>query len=244
MEQSIGREYMKQSTCANCGDCDRDKKLIPPPLQLPYAEDSSIIKLPEPDMLADQEINFLELIELRTSVRQYHETPLTLAELSYLLWCTQGVKMAMPQGTSIRNVPSAGARHALETYLYINRVEGVPPGLYRFLALEHALLLVQSGDAVSEFMVPAFKNQKMVKTCAVTFIWMAVLERMAYAYGQRAYRYMHLDAGHVCQNLYLAARTINSGVCAIGAFDDERLNAVLGVDGESQFAIYAATVGK
>jgi len=244
MEQSIGKEYMKQSTCANCGDCARDKKLIPPPLQLPYLPDSMIIKLPEPDMLADQEINFLELIELRTSVRQYHETPLTLAELSYLLWCTQGVKMAMPQGTSIRNVPSAGARHALETYLYINRVEGVPPGLYRFLALEHALLLVQSGEGVSEAMMPAFKNQKMVKTCAVTFVWLAVLERMAYAYGQRAYRYLHLDAGHVCQNLYLAARTINSGVCAIGAFDDERLNAVLGVDGESQFAIYAATVGK
>ena len=84
----------------------------------------------------------------------------------------------------------------------------------------------------------------MVAASAVTFIWVAVVHRMAWRYGQRGYRYLHLDAGHACQNLYLAAESVGCGVCAIAAFDDEDVSRVLGLDGEDQFAIYVATVGK
>jgi SagB-type dehydrogenase family enzyme len=84
----------------------------------------------------------------------------------------------------------------------------------------------------------------MVRRSAVTLIWVAVVERMAWRYGERGYRYMHLDAGHVCQNLYLAAENIDCGVCAIAAFDDDNLNSVLGLDGENLFAIYLGSVGK
>ena len=244
MDKTIGQAYMAASRCIDCKNTKRDQQLPPPPVELAYDPAAPIVKLPEPDLLLDKQVNFLELIELRTTVRQYHETPLTLTELSYLLWCTQGVKMTMPGGTSIRTVPSAGARHALETYLYIQRVEGLEPGLYRFLALEHALLPVDLSAAAGESLVPAFSGRNMVAGSAVTFIWSAVLERMSYAYGPRAYRYLHLDAGHVCQNLYLAAQTVRVGVCAIGAFDDDGLNAALGFDGENQFAVYAASAGK
>lgn len=243
MEQTTGLEFMEASKCKNCGVSARQKQLPPPPAELPYDE-GALIALPEPDLLEDCQVNFLELVELRTSVREYHGVGLTLKGLSYLLWCTQGVKMALPTGASLRNVPSAGARHALETYLYLRQVEGLAPGLYRFVPLRHALVPVNLTESAAEKLPEAFLGQKTPSACAALFIWSAVLERMTYAYGQRAYRYLHLDAGHVCQNLYLAAQTIHFGACAIGHFDDDKVNALLALDGQEQFAIYAAAVGK
>lgn len=243
MERTIGLDFMEASKCGNCGVSDRQKQLPPPAAELPYDE-AALILLPEPDMLEDCQVNFLELVELRTSVRAYHGGGLTLKGLSYLLWCTQGVKMAMPTGASLRNVPSAGARHALETYLYLRWVEGLAPGLYRFVPLRHALVPVNLTEGLEEKLPAAFLGQQTPANCAALFMWSAVLERMVYAYGTRAYRYLHLDAGHACQNLYLAAQTIQFGVCAMGHFDDDKVNELLGIDGGAQFAIYAAAVGK
>ncbi|MBP2630091.1 MAG: nitroreductase family protein [Firmicutes bacterium] len=245
MKKFFGTEFMEKTRCANLVPTNREKGLPQPPIELPVDGAVKLIHLPEPDLLVDKEINFLELIELRTSVRQYNQAKISLKDLSYLLWCTQGVKMITPTGnTTLRNVPSAGARHAFETYLLINQVEGLEPGLYRFLALEHSLIAVDLSEEITAELTVAFMNQKMIPTSSVTFIWTAVAERMTYAYGERAYRYLHLDAGHVCQNLYLAAQTINFGACAIAHFDDEKLNQTLKIDGENQFAIYAASVGK
>ena len=161
-----------------------------------------------------------------------------------MLWCTQGVKMALENGGTMRTVPSAGARHAFETYLLVHRVEGIPAGLYRFLALGHALLPIANGEEADEALLPCFKAQNMVKNSAVTFLWCADYRRMNHRFGPRSARYIYLDAGHVCQNLYLAAYTHRIGVCAVGAFDDGPLNAALGLDGENDFAVYGATVGK
>ena len=118
------------------------------------------------------------------------------------------------------------------------------PGLYRFLALEHKLVAVDLAPGLAAAVAKACWDQAMVARCAVTFIWVAVAERMTWRYGQRGYRYMHLDAGHVCQNLYLAAESIGGGVCAIAAFSDEDMSRLLGLDGEEQFVIYVATMGK
>jgi SagB-type dehydrogenase family enzyme len=128
--------------------------------------------------------------------------------------------------------------------LLINRVEGLAPGLYRFLAIEHKLLEVDLKPGLADRMVDACLQQRFVKSSAATFIWSAVVYRMAWRYTERGYRYLHLDAGHVCQNLYLAAAAIGCGACAIAAFDDEAVNQLLGLDGEEQLAIYLATVGK
>ena len=123
------------------------------------------------------------------------------------------------------------------TYLYIDKVEGLAPGLYRFLAVEHALLPVRLGEDVKEWLQPGFNKLNMYRASAVTFIWAAVLERMEYYFGGRALQYLYLDAGHVCQNLYLAAYTIDTGVCAIGHFNDEEINQLLGLDGENEFVL-------
>ncbi len=234
-------EYMKESAWKR-GMGKKVESL--PPFELPYAKDAVLVDLVEPDILPDKNINFLEMVEVRSTIRQYDdEKELTNKELSYLLWCTQGLKMVM-QTKTIRNVPSAGGRNALETFLYIRRVEGIKPGLYRFLPLEHKLLLVSDDVEIEEKICGQFSTVGVAKNAAVVFLWTAVYERMACMFGERAYRYIYLDAGHVCQNLYLAAQTMNIKVCALGAFDDEVLNQNLSFDGDNQFVVYGAGVGK
>lgn len=215
-----------------------------PPHQKAYPVDAQLIALPEPDFLEDHQVSFLEIMELRSTIREYSETPLTLKELSYLLWCTQGVKMVLPAGATKRTVPSAGARNAFETYLYIDKVEGIEPGLYRFLALEHALLPVELGEHVKEKLAPGFNKLNMYRASGVTFMWVAVMDRMDYYFGGRALQYLYIDSGHVCQNLYLACYTIEAGCCAIGHFNDIELNELLGLDGLDEFVVYSAHVGK
>ena len=215
-----------------------------PAVEKQPAADAKIIPLPEPGLLPDVPVNFLELAELRASVRQYNEASISLQQLSFLLWCTQGIKMVLPEGITIRNVPSAGASHAFETYLLIQRVDGLEPGLYRFLAVDHALEAIKPGDNIIDEVYPFFTSKKMVQTSAVTFLWAADYKRMAYKYSMRAIRYLYLDAGHVCQNLYLASYVQKLGACAIGSFYDDALNSYLGFDGENDFVVYGASVGK
>jgi len=145
---------------------------------------------------------------------------------------------------TFRNVPSAGGRHAFETYLLVNRVNGLEPGLYRYLAFSQGLLAIETSPDMADGIMEACLRQTIVRDSAVTFIWSCVIYRMAWRYSERAYRLVHLDAGHVCQNLYLAAEQLNCGACAIGAFDDELMAGLLGIDGLEEFVIYCATVGK
>ncbi len=239
----VGSTFMKQTYYTALPPSDQDEGLPQPPLELPYDDSAVLVDLPDPSDLALAPLDLPALIAERRSHRQYAEDPLTLGELADLLWATQGV-LADRGVRTLRTVPSAGARHAFETYLLVNRVEGLAPGLYRYIALSHKLLPVADRPDLPDELQQACLDQGMVTASAVTFIWTAVTYRMVWRYGQRGYRYLHLDAGHACQNLYLAAGSIGCGVCALAAFNDERLNDVLGIDGEEQFAIYVATLGK
>lgn len=245
MSDKTGAAFMEKTHYEYLSVSDQRQGLPQPPLQIAADGGNVLIDLPAP---ADIQVSAIDLrlaIEQRVSVRRYADVALTQQELSYLLWCTQGVKEVRPDGyCTLRNVPSAGARHAFETYLLVNNVDGLRSGLYRFLAIEHKLLEVDLSPEIAGHMARACLGQGFVQAAAVTFVWVAVVYRMAWRYGQRSYRYLHLDAGHVCQNLYLAARAVDCGVCAIAAFDDQDLGKVLGVDGQDQFPIYVATVGK
>jgi SagB-type dehydrogenase family enzyme len=185
-----------------------------------------------------------QAIESRRSLRTYAAFPLSLDELSFLLWCTQGVKPESTDKFTLRTVPSAGARHAFETVLLINRVEGLAPGLYQYDAADHGLIAWKSPADIAAQVVEACLNQPMVDHCAAAFLWIAERTRMAWRYGERGVRYLFLDAGHVCQNLHLAAESIAAGACAVGAFSDDDLNGLLGLDGEDRFVVYMACVGK
>jgi SagB-type dehydrogenase family enzyme len=209
-----------------------------------YDTSLELIKLPAVKDLPHFPIDLKIAVERRKTLRNYQQIPLTLDEMTFLLWFTQGVKEINNNKITKRTVPSAGARHAFETYLLINHVDGISPGLYRYLALEHALLPVISGQDITQSVTGACLDQQQISSSAITFIWVAIKERMYWRYGERGYRYLHLDAGHVCQNLCLGAEAIGSGVCAIAAFDDDQLNTVLELDGENRFVIYLGTVGK
>lgn len=237
----IGQQFMKATNSNMPQNAGRDAGDKQPYLEVLYDGKSELVQIPEPDFLDDVEGSFLELIELRSSVRQYTGGEMSVKQLSFLLWCTQGVKMVTDR--TVRNVPSAGGRHALETYLLIRNVEGIAPGVYRFLAIEHLLVKV-GGEDMMEEIASRGCTQPIVKTASVVFFWVAQADRMTWRFGERGYRYLMLDAGHVCQNLYLAAGAIKFGACAIGAFDDEAMNEILGLDGQNAFVLYGASVGK
>ena len=239
-----GREFMEKTKYAHMGNSPQQQGLAQPPLQLETPTSARWIELPKPVDTSFPGLDLRQAIEQRVSVRQYSKQPLSLDELSMLLWLTQGVKETTQRPVTLRTVPSAGARHAFETYLLANRVEGLPAGLYRFMAIEHALVEVDLAPGLVNRLEKACLGQKMISTCAAVFVWAAVVERMTWRYIERGYRYLHLDAGHVCQNLYLAGEALGCGTCAIGAYDDDEVNELLGLDGKEMLVVYLATLGK
>lgn len=244
MSNGIGKEFMEKTKYKYLEESDQDKGLTQPDLELKYDSDATLINLPSVENIKVRSLDLTAAIENRKSLRKYADDKLSIEELSYLLWCTQGVKQITSRPVTIRTVPSAGARHAFETYLLINNVEGIKSGLYRYVAISHKLIEVNLDPNIAEKISDSCLRQDFINKSAVTFIWSADVYRMKWRYGERGYRYLHLDAGHVCQNLYLSAQTINSGVCAIAAFDDDVINSLLNLDGENQFVVYVATVGK
>jgi SagB-type dehydrogenase family enzyme len=239
-----GQEFMEKTKYHYIGKSDQQKGLPPPPIELPSDPHARIIDMPRPESLRIPPLDLRAAIEGRRSVRSYLHEPITPEELSYLLWCTQGVQQIHGNEATFRTVPSAGARHAFETFLLVNSVEGFEPGLYRFLALTHQLQQVNSDPTIAHRITRASFDQQFILRSGVVFLWTAVPYRMTYRYGERGFRDLHLDAGHVCQNLYLAAESVGCGTCAIAAFDDDVMNGILGINGTDQFLIYLATVGK
>ena len=244
MAERIGREFMLKTRHKVLEQSPQSLGVPQPPVELPVPEGATVLPLPPPDKINVPAMELRTAIEQRRSLRRYNPAPLSQDELAYLLWLSLGVRKVTNHPITYRNVPSAGARHAFETYLLINRVEGIAPGLYRYGAIQHQLISIKTSSSLARELAFACLDQTFIATSAVTFFWVAVTERMTWRYVQRGYRYLHLDAGHVCENLYLAAEAIGSGACAIAAFDDDMLNATLGLDGDSMFVIYAATVGK
>jgi SagB-type dehydrogenase family enzyme len=242
MHKNIGIEFLKGSTYKHMPQTDQSLGKPQPPLEMPHhGKPIDLIKFSDiqiPDM------SLKEAVTARTSIRSYPQKTLSLNELSYALHMTQGIRKVRDGIATLRTVPSAGARHAFETYLVINNVEGLEKGLYRYLALSHQLVLVKSSESIALDVSQAALKQKMIEEASITFIWVADAYRMTYRYGMRGYRYMFLDAGHVCQNLYLIAQQLHCGTCAIAAYDDDAMNQLLDFDGVNTFVIYMATLGK
>ena len=244
MENNIGKKFIRKTKYKNLEPSAQSRGVPIPELELPLPEGAQVMPLPDGKSIKLKKLDFANLVEKRETLRKYSTEALTQEELAYLLWGTQGIKSITDKPVTKRTVPSAGSRHPFETYLLVNCVEGFEPGLYRYMALKHQIARLPASDSISRQLTEACLKQQHVLNSAVTFIWVADVQRTVWRYCQRGYRYMYLDAGHVCQNLYLLAETINCGVCAIAAYDDDLVNSALGLDGENQFAIYLATLGK
>ncbi len=224
---------------------DQNRGIEPPPIEKPFADDALITELPEPHALKNiPGIRLSDAIKYRKSHRAYQNKPLTLDELSFLLWATQGIRHVIDRGHAYRTVPSAGCRHALETYLCVLNIDGLETGIYRYLPLKHRLLFEFTDDRLKEKIVEAAYNQPYPGKAAVTFVWTAIPYRMEWRYDLAAHKVIAIDAGHVCQNLYLACESIDAGTCAIAAYDQEAMDRLLKIDGIDEFTIYLAPVGK
>jgi len=179
------------------------------------------------------------LLKNRRSRRIFASTTLSMEQLSYLLWACEGVRENKGK-FSFRTTPSGGARHPLDLYVFAHNVDRLKIGLYRYLPIEHSLVLERDGDD-SAALDEALNGQFRDSACVI--MWAAVPYRSEWRYGKAADKLVALDAGHSCQNLYLACEALGLGTCAIGAYDQKKLDAYLGLDGEDMFALYAAPVG-
>ena len=218
--------------------------LQPPPVQKPVPPDSRIIKLPNHETWSIPSCDLQTAIANRESHRRFTAGSLSLDELAFLLWATQGVRKELHEAAVLRTVPSAGCRHPFETYLAVLRVGGLENGIYRYLPLDHSLVFVRAIENLAAHLTEATRGQSFSGQSAVTFIWTVIPERTEWRYGDASYKVIALDAGHVCQNLYLACEAIGAGTCAIAAYNQAITDDLLQVDGDEEFCIYMAPVGK
>lgn len=216
----------------------------PPPVEKPVPPGARIISLPKRAEWNIPACDLQTAIANRQSQRKFTSEFLSLEELSFLLWATQGVREKLHEAAVLRTVPSAGCRHPFETYLAVVRVAGLQSGIYRYLPLDHSLALVREVDQLPAHLTAATHGQRFSGQAAVTFIWAVIPARTEWRYAEASYKVIALDAGHVCQNLYLACEAISAGTCAIAAYNQTLVDDLLEVDGDEEFAVYLAPVGK
>ena len=247
------RELLKGYTGADVGAEKTDQQQrIPGPAPVKSYNSTIQIRLPG-DFSSIIKLGDLDCcISGRRSRRIFAKKPITLTELAYLLWATQGIRNTVQTEVEItfRNVPSAGSRHPLETYLFLNQVEGVQTGLYHYRPDLHLPERLECDVSFTEELTSALCGQTFAATTPVLFVWSAIPYRCEWRYGMKAAKYILLDAGHACENLYLAAENIGLGVCAVGAYDQDLLDELLGfmpgpsAELEYECAVYAAAVGR
>ena len=240
-DEAIGKRFHEETkyTAGGLGGYELDWERMPEPYKA-YASPLARVLLPEP--LIGQTAPLWDIFSRRRSTRAYSRTPaLPLGLLASLLWATQGIT-AEGGGWRFRSAPSAGGLYPVETYVAARAVEGLEQGIYHFRPQAFDLELIKRGDyawALSE----AALGQGMIGDAQVTFVWTAIVARSTWKYRQRAYRYIYMDAGHIAQNLYLAGTAAGLGVCAVGAFYDDRVNGLIEVDGTAETALYLACAG-
>ncbi len=224
---------------------DQQKEIPPPPIEKAYHRGLATFDLVKPKDISIGTMPLIEAIRERKSVRKYTDAYLTFEELSYLLWATQGIRgVVESRGASMRTVPSGGARHSFESYIIVFRVEGLEQGLYRYTALEHKLIHIPTVTITPEDVSKGCQDQDFVGRAAVVFVWSTIPYRSEWRYGPLSAKMIAQDSGHVCQNLYLAATSIGAGTCAIGAYDQNAMDKIIDLDGETEFVVYVAPVGK
>ncbi|MFW9842992.1 MAG: SagB/ThcOx family dehydrogenase [Candidatus Thorarchaeota archaeon] len=224
---------------------DQRKGIDPPPLEKPYNEQSNLIDLVDPKNLKVGKIPLIDAMANRASERAFTDEPLTLEELSFLLWSTQGVREVDKNKVwTKRSTPSGGGRQPYETYLLIHNVETLERGVYRYLPIEHKLLLVSEDLPDAEELMDKAWFQNFIGRSAVVFVWAAIPYKTEWRYSLVSYKDILIEAGHICQNLYLACNGIGAGTCAIAAYEQKVMDELIQVDGENEMTVYISPVGK
>lgn len=241
---AANREFCRSDFAKEAEPSDQKKLLPQPPLaKAPVSKERIPLTRDFKNVITNND--FLSILENRSSVRFYKEENLTLEQLAFLLYACQGVKgLRGNHYATLRTVPSAGARHPFETYLIVNRVDGLKPGVYHYLPLEDSLEFLSGLENPSEKIVTLTHGQAWTGKCAVAFLFSFVPYRAEWRYSTRAHRVALMDAGHMVENLYLACGAVDCGTCAVGALDQAEADTLCGLDGEEEFIIYSSMVGR
>jgi SagB-type dehydrogenase family enzyme len=247
-DMGVMREFLKDDLRLRLdfSRSDQNRGLAPPPVQkLPQAGQTVLALPADPAETFAGRMDLVQALAERKSHRAWRDASVALDELGFLLWAVQGARRRGEVSSAFRTVPSAGCRHSFETYVVANRCQGLEQGLYRYLFQDHVLVREKpAGPDFTARLHEAVLMQGFVARAPLVLVWTTVPYRMEWRYLEAAHRVIALDAGHVCQNLYLAVQAVGCGTCAVAAFHQQALDEFLGVDGEEEFALYLAPVGK
>jgi len=207
----------------------------------PYKSYPDNVKIVLPAFDPSRPMSLDRALDERRSIRKYNGEPISLGQLGYLIWASTGIHRA-DHGYEFRTAPSAGALYPIETYIVANAVRKLEPGVYHYAIRNHELEQLKTGD-MRDAIAAAALGQGMCAAASTVFVWTAVFPRSKWKYDQRAYRYIYLDAGHIAQNLALAAVSLGLGTCQIGALFDDEVNKIVAVDGVEESVVYMSAVG-
>lgn len=243
--RETSRSYMKADFTREPADFKSDQQQMlpqPPLVKEPVSEER--IDLPRDFKPLGLEKDLLSVIFNRCSSRVYTDEPMTLLELSFLLWATQGIKSIRGRKyATIRTVPCGGARHPFETYLIVRKVEGLKPGKYHYLPMLNQLEFLGEIEDIDNVVNESMCGQKWAVKSSVIFYWSYVAYRNEWRYGYFNHRVSLIDMGHVGEALYLACAATGLGTCGIGAYEQTLCNELFGLDGKEEYIVYTETVG-
>ncbi len=239
MEKNVGDDFQTETKYVRTRSLGGNLDWANKPETYKSYPSSKTIQLPS--QFQEATFNFAEVLRRRKSIRSFSSMPLSMDDLSFLLWASTGIQRT-EHGYEFRTTPSAGALYPIETYIAVNNVEDIEKGLYHYNIKNHLLEEIKLGS-LGVNLAHASLAQEMCTDASVVFIWTAVFRRSKWKYSQRAYRYIYLDAGHIAQNLGLAAASINCGSCEVGAFFDDELNSIVGIDGTEESTVCLSVVG-
>lgn len=237
-EKNIGDRFQQQTKYTREGLGEGPDWSIQPELykRYPGVPSHTLPKVP-----VGSPFRFQDAVRKRRSIRDFSAQAMTLEQLSFLLWVSSGIQR-IEEGFVFRTAPSAGALYPIETYLVVNNVKDLAAGVYHYDIQQHRLEELKKGD-FQVHIAQAALHQPMCAHAAVVFVWTGMFNRSKCKYGQRAYRYIYLDAGHIAQNLALGAVSLDLGSCQVAALYDDEVNSIIDVDGEQESVLYLSVVG-
>ncbi len=238
LKTSLGYRYLQETKFDRETIMSRPRPRVGPTAQFKVYDQAPQVQLPGPQGL---EIPLAGTLQARRSRRRFAPVPISFEQAASLLWAAQGVT-ATAGRLKLRTSPSAGGLYPVETYVVIQNVEQVPAGLYHLNVRDWSLEELRQGD-FSNRVAQAGLGQGFMAQAGLNVVWSSVLRRNMVKYGHRGLRYVLLDAGHVCQNLLLAAEALGLGACAVGAFFDDEFNSLFDLDGQEESVVYSASVG-
>jgi SagB-type dehydrogenase family enzyme len=238
-----GKEFIEGTRYPDYSTVDLVLRVPEPPYEVPARSDQTVIKLPSPKKFKVPDVPVRKAIESYEPVGFFSRSSLTIRDLSYLLWCMQGLRKVVGEMVQVRNVPSSGSRYPLDIYFVASDIVDLDVGLYRYLPLSHSIVAERIDPDIILEMSTASMNFRMITRAAVTFFWVAIPYRSVWALGNRGYRSCFIEAGHSCQNLIIAAANLGYEVYPSDIFHDELIMKLISLDNETGWPVYLASVG-